>query len=197
VNEQIFNWLSENTDQANAVAAIANTIIAALALVVAVASIVFAAKGLRTQRQHNKLSVRPLPFIACADYEDHLRVKVRNDGTGPLIVRSVDALLEGVKQHDELVSYMPELPPGLSWCNFSSGVVRSIPAGGELILLELKLDLTKQHHTHFRDLCRGVLQKITIVVNYSDVYEDNFDPVTRDLNWFGRRLASSRSVGQE
>src|SRR5690606_3006367 len=144
-------------------------------------SIIFAAKGLRTQRQHNRLSVKPIPFIACADYEDHLRVKVRNDGTGPLIVKSVNVQRGGSTEHDELVSYMPNLPPGLHWANFSSGMVRSIPAGGELVLLELKLDLSKLHHTNFRDQCRARLKPLTVAVDYTDVYESDFTPVSRAL----------------
>lgn len=186
--------ISDAADTVATTTAIANVVIAAAALLVAGVSIWFTNRGIQKQSEHNRLSVVPIPFIALADFENHLRVRVRNDGTGPMIVRKVSARrAHGAAEHDDLVSYMPELPPGLSWTNFSSGEVGSIPVGGDAILLELKVDQSKTVEAEFRDSCRQALSGLEIVVEYTDVYQSEFPPKTRCLDWFSRRLAASKS----
>ncbi|HOB12744.1 MAG TPA: hypothetical protein PKN09_00710 [Novosphingobium sp.] len=182
-------------DAVAAITAVANVLIAAAALVVAVISIRFTNAGIKSQREHNFLSVRPIPFIALADFENHIRVRIRNDGTGPLIVKSVSIREPGKKsKHGELVAYMPPLPADMAWANFSSGEIGSIPVGGEAILLELKLDEGKATEVAARDACRQALSKLEIGVTYSDVYNSEFPEKIRSLEWFGRRLAPSKAA---
>jgi len=171
----------------------ANVIVAVAAVIVAIASIRFTNRGIEQQREHNIISVKPIPFIALADYENLLRVKVRNDGIGPLIVKKVLVYRKGaLPDFEELVSYMPSLPDGLAWKNFSSGYVRSIPVGAELILLELEFDQTNPRYCAFRDQCREVLGRVEVRVKYTDVYNSDFADEVRFLDFFSRRLASSK-----
>lgn len=169
-------------------------IVSILAVAVAGLSLWYTNKGLSDQRRHNRLTVKPIPFVACADYEDLIRVKVRNDGTGPMIVRDISARKPGCEpEFNDLVSYMPELPSGMAWSNFSSGYVRSIPVGSELILVELKLDHAQSAQAAFRDLCRASLSQLEISVEYTDVYGSKFENEVRFLDFFARRLASSKA----
>lgn len=184
-----------SNDLVATITAIANVLIAGLALIVAVFSIRFTNAGIKSQREHNFLSVRPIPFIALADFENHIRVRVRNDGTGPLIVKSVSVRESGKQpEHAELVAYMPTLPDGMAWTNFSSGEIGSIPVGGEAILLELKLNAGVAAEAAIRDACRQALSKLEIGVTYSDVYNSEFPEKVRPLDWFGRRLAPSKAA---
>ena len=185
--------LFDDTAKIEAFAALGSFAAAALALVVASVSIYYAVRGLSLQRDHNRLSVIPVPFLALADYENCIRVKVRNDGIGPLLVDKIDIVRgEVANEIEELVSYMPKLPAGIYWRNFSSGYVRSVRPGDELILLELEGDDANAAFHRFRDKCRKALSGLIVTVRYTNIYGDSFDPHTRDLSWFGRRLASSR-----
>lgn len=166
-----------------------------LALVVAAVSIGIAFYGVKLQRQNNLMSVRPLPYISCADYEDLLWVKVRNDGVGPLLVKNVLFRKDGMAgEFGNLVQYLPPLPEGLHWSKLSKEYVRTVPVGSDMPLIEVSIDLTRPAEVKFREACREALSHLEIVVDYTDMHGSSFEPVSRNLNWFGRRLASSRAV---
>ena len=166
-----------------------------LALLVAAVSIGIAFYGVKLQRQNNLMAVRPLPYISCADYEDLVWVKVRNDGVGPLIIKNIEFRREGkVAEFPDLISYMPPLPTGLHWSKFSRGLARTIAIGADLPLLELRLDPSKMDHVRFRDACRAELRRIEVRVHYTDMHGSPFEPVSRLLDFFARRVASSRAV---
>lgn len=191
----IQEWLVQNPDQANAVAAMGNLVIAALALLVAAISIAIAVNGVKLQRQNNLLSVRPLPYISCADYEDLLWVKVRNDGVGPLLVTKVEFRKNGaIGEHENLVSYLPILPKGLFWSRLSKDYVRTVPVGADLPLVELSIDPDKPVQAKFRDDCRKALSQIEVIVEYTDMHGTQFPPATRNLDWFSSRLATTRAM---
>lgn len=172
----------------------ANVWIAGAALATAAVSVFFTWKGLINQEKHNALSVIPVPFIALADYEDLIRVKVRNDGIGPLLVEGIDFELYGKKnEYEELVQYLPQPPEEMNWSNFSSGFVRSIRPGDELILIEIEIAEELNGAIAFRDQLRLILSKMTVTVRYSDVYGNAFTPDKRSLDFFARRLAPSKS----
>jgi hypothetical protein len=66
-----------------AIAAIANTVAAFGSVAVAIIAIFVSIKALRHQREHNKLSVKPLAQVLIGDYENRVYVKLVNTGTGP------------------------------------------------------------------------------------------------------------------
>jgi hypothetical protein len=165
-----------------------------LALVVAAVSIGIAFYGVKLQRQNNLMSVRPLPYISCADYEDLLWVKMRNDGVGPLLVRNIlFTKEEGPGEFANLVQYLPPLPDGLHWSKLSKDYVRTVPVGSDLPLIEVSIDPANPAHVKFREACRKSLSQIEIAVDYTDMHGSSFEPVSRDLDWFGQRLGSSRA----
>jgi hypothetical protein len=166
-----------------------------LALIVAAVSIGIAFYGVKLQRQNNLMAVRPLPYISCADYEDLLWVKVRNDGVGPLIINRVEFDRDGRSaEYPDLISYMPQLPADLHWSKFSRGLARTVAVGADLPLLELQLDPSKKNHVQFRDACRAALRRIEVTVSYTDMHGTTFTPVSRLLDFFALRVASSRAT---
>lgn len=184
--EQFLNVLVANPDRTNAIAAVANVIVASAALLVATVSIIVSLRTLRTQKRHNELSVKPLPFIAIADYEDRLWVKLVNNGSGPLIVRSTevsgpDKITKGV------IDQMPPMPRGLAWKSFTSGMEnRSLPSTQELFFVDLAGDPSSETYRTYRDQVRTLLSQLRVTVRYTDIYGQKFEPATRTLNWFGR-----------
>ena len=59
----LFELLSNEKDLANAIAAVASALTALIALFVS-------PWALHIQRRHNVLSIRPIPEVTVADYED-------------------------------------------------------------------------------------------------------------------------------
>src|SRR5690349_8246791 len=72
------------TDILSAIAAIASAVAAIVAVKIAHRSVELSDKTLTAQETHNRLSVKPIPFVALADYPHMLRVKIANYGSGPL-----------------------------------------------------------------------------------------------------------------
>ena len=93
--DTIWNWLTENSDAATAIGTIFSAFTALIALFLS-------AYGLRAQRRHDVLSARPLPEVTVADYENSLRVKLRNNGVGPMMVKSVKVIRDGATR-DSLI----------------------------------------------------------------------------------------------
>jgi hypothetical protein len=180
---EIFHFLQTN----------ASAIVAALALVISVVSVGVSRQALEIQRRHNILSVRPLPEITVADYEDSLRVRLRNNGSGPMIIRFL-AVSNGSESKSALIDCMPDLPSGRAWADFVHSVDnRSLLAGAEINLLELTKDNNLDLHLdggrsyeHSRDLVRAALSTLTVTVTITDVYDTVLPVYSRKLDWFGR-----------
>ena len=186
--QEILTALVQDPDRTNAIAAVANVLIAVIALIIAAVSIFVSVSSLGSQKTHNKLSVRPLPFIAIADYEDRLWVKLVNNGAGPLIVLSTEVC--GNNQSSKgVIERMPKMPPQLAWKSFTSGMQnRSVPPSSELFFIDLTGNPNDPVFQGFRDKCRQALAELHVSVQYTDIYGDSFDSVTRDLKWFERHL---------
>lgn len=172
---------------ASAIGGLASAIVAFLALIVSGISVYISVRAMKLQRKHNELSVRPLAEVTVADYENSLRVKLRNNGTGPMIITSID-VLGGAKPEKCLKDCMPkELPNSRLWTDFSGDLRdRSLQPGSEIVLLELtEYDDEKDFGT-CREVVRAVLAPLTVIVSYTDIYENPMETRKKSLSWFGR-----------
>lgn len=187
---QAFELLIAKPDVANAVAAISSAVLAAVAVVLSLISLYLSHAALRHQREHNRLSVRPLAYVVVGDYENQLFVKLRNNGTGPMIIRSI--LVLGAKEPTEpLIHAMPALHSKVSWTNFvedCSG--RSVPPGGELVLIDLSSDSSSSASQFVlsRDLVRSALGNLEVQIEYTDIYGTELPAARRNLKFFHRML---------
>ena len=188
--QQLMQWLTEHDGVANAVAAIASAAMALLALIVSIISLVVAFRAAHLQRRHNRLSVTPIPEVTVADFENCLRVKLRNHGSGPLIIKSLR--VTGYNgDHEKLVDALPELP-GRDWTNFCGTVDgRALLPGSEIILLELEEEDGEIGFGSVRDLARKGLAMAVVSVRYSDIYCSPFSTYRKSLEWFGRHWATA------
>jgi hypothetical protein len=142
------------------------------------------------QQKHNQLSVRPLANIMFGDYENGLVVKVVNNGTGPMIVKSI-TVINAPNPSEPLIKAMPPLPyDDVTWRHFAADCTdRSIRSGGELVLLHL-VDNGKALEDHFalsRNAMRAALGLLRLRVEYTDIYEKRF-VTERSLDFFLRTL---------
>jgi len=183
----------DSSGGAGALDASVYALVALAALLVSIVSAVVAVLALRIQRRHNVLSVRPLPEVTVADYENSLRVKVRNNGSGPMIIAAM-SISDGVVSRPALVDWMPALPGGRPWTHFSHRLEnRSLLAGGEIVLLELTEYEKEQDYFRCRDAVREALSPLTVLLQYTDVYGTVFPRYSKDLEWFGRHENARRS----
>ncbi len=184
--QELIQYLSDNKELANALAAIAGVVVAAIACIVSFASLYFSIKALKYQRHHNKLSVTPIPEVTVADYENSIRVKLRNNGSGPIIVKSV-SVINGKESRASLIEWMPALPNNRHWTTFSHSLVnRSLLPGSELILLELTACASETGFAKCREKCRLALSVLIVEVDFTDVYKSAFLKYSKSLDWFGR-----------
>jgi hypothetical protein len=183
-------FLVAKPDVANAVAAIGSAVLAGAAVVLSLVSLYVSHAALKHQREHNRLSVRPLAYVMFGDYENHLFVKLRNHGTGPMIVKSI-RIVGAEEPLQPLVNAMPDLPSKVSWTNFVEECDgRSIPVGGELALLDLSSESSSSQPQFiaFRDKVRLALGRLAVHAEYTDIYGTNLPVSSRELKFFHRML---------
>jgi hypothetical protein len=184
--DALISLLKADANAANAFGALASAAAAFLALTVSMISVGISVWAVVSQRKHNELSVRPLGEVTVADYEDSLRVKLRNHGIGPMIVSAV-TVSDGSSAKPKLLDWMPDLPRSRPWTNFTDEVRnRTLAPGGEMILLELTEYDGEADFAEARDLVRAALAPLTVNVEYTNVYGSIMPPVRKDLSWFGR-----------
>jgi hypothetical protein len=58
-------------------------------LVLSLCAVIISILTARSQKTHNKNSVRPLLGIVVGDYEDDLYVRIDNNGVGPAIITNI------------------------------------------------------------------------------------------------------------
>jgi hypothetical protein len=133
-------------------------------------------------------NLRPLAYIGVGDYEDRIFVNVVNNGTGPMIIKSIT--VNGAPEPLYKALPNPELW-NVYWRHFVEDTAnRSIPAGGKLVLVHLywaRNEKVSEAFAKARDEIRLALGKITLRVEYTDIYSRDQPPAERDLKWFHRR----------
>lgn len=185
---ELIDLLKSDANAANALGALASAAAAILALFVSAISVWISVRTGRDQRKHNVLSVRPLAEVAVTDYENSLRVRIRNHGSGPMLIHAV-TVSDGVDTKSCLIDWMPNLPGNRPWTNFSYSLrFRTIQAGADIILLELTEFDNERNFAKSRDLVRKALSPLTVTVEYSDIYDSLMRPCSKKLEWFGRHF---------
>jgi hypothetical protein len=189
--DSLITFLKADANAANAFGAMASAAAAVFALLISAGSLFFAARTLSVQRKHNALSVRPLAEVTVADFENSLRVKVRNNGSGPMVIKVI-TVGDGNSTKDSLIGWMPTLPAGRPWTTFSHSLRnRSLLPGGEIVLLELTEFDDEVGFDSCRNMVRVALSALTVNVEYSDIYNSVMEPQIKPLTWFGRHAAAS------
>jgi len=167
-------------------------LIAVLALVTSIVSILYTAKSLKIQREHNFKSVKPIAHIDLGDYETDIYIKITNNGIGPLIIKNVQ-ITNGTISSENLIDILPEnIRLNTLWNTFSAKIItQSIRVDNHLFLLQKKFpndNSISPEQESLRTELREALKHIIIKIEYTDIYEVNKYITTKDLAWFGRRF---------
>lgn len=184
---KLFEFLEENQNIASAASALTSAAAAVFALLLSFLAMRVAINSAKQQRIHNTLTVSPIPEVTVADYENSLRVKLQNHGSGPLLIKSFIATFHG-NSCNSLIDCMPNLRDR-NWTNFAGAIDgRALLPGNEIVLIELTAHPREVDFSINRDLARLSLSETEIVIQYSDIYGSNFSAYKKALSWFGRNL---------
>lgn len=161
------------------------TVISFAALAVSCISVLFGGMSLVFQRRHQRLSVRPIGVISLSDYEDRIGVRIKNAGTGPMIINKIATTnyITGEKR-----AYPIDwMPTGVTWSDFRKGLEEhAVIQGGEVVLLEYMTSAAALPTLKLREEIRNVLKNLEMAVEYSDIYGKKQKPIYRRFDWFGR-----------
>ena len=159
---------------------------AALALLVSTISVGLSVWAIVSQREHNRLSVRPLCEVTPSDYRNKIKLVLKNNGIGPLIVKKF-TVSDGSQESNGVADLVPPLPHNRAWDDFEYiPPGRSLPPGEEIVLLELTERAGDPSFVEARDIARSALSKMTIRIDFTDVYGKNVASFEKALAWYGR-----------
>ena len=167
-------------------------LIAALALLVSVISIFTSFYGLWLQRKHNRLSVRPIGNIGTRDGVNLLSISVVNNGTGPMIIKSVEISNDqGIKKNYPIDWIPQEDQSKISFWKDLEDVALS--KGNGIELFNYSYDLNNKNlvqlnaNVELREKLRSILKDLTIRIKYKDIYGKDQPEFSKKLDIFGRK----------
>lgn len=176
-------------------------IISVSSLFLSVVAVIISVITYRSQKEHNKNSVRPILNIVLGDYEDDLYVRVDNCGVGPAIISGTKctcSYFDEVKSSNCLVELMPHeaVVQGKSrsstvnmhsFSDFVEDITgRTISPGNSITLLQIET-LKKDQIFAFRNF----LKDCCVEIEYTDIYNSKPWKCRRLLDFFGRTLKST------
>lgn len=175
-----------------------NTIVASCALLVSFVSLATSIYFSWCARDHNRRSVKPLPFILQPDFQDKVAVVVRSNGTGPLILQKAQARRRADGCSGQLIDLVPTPPKGVVFRNFNRiEQIRAIRPGDDVDLVDLRIDVTDPIAAKYRDELRRALGNMRVELTYTDIYDTCFPVYSRTLDWFLRHSGSAVGVDSE
>ena len=144
-------------------------------------------------RDHNRRTVKPLPYASPSDFEDQLAIRLWNYGNGPLVLQKVIAHNKQNDLSGHLIDLLPPPPEGLYFSNYvKPRPGRAIPPGESLTLFEFTVEDSNRKAIAYRDKLRDILGHFVMHIDYTDIYETIFPTYARDFTWFHRNKNTNR-----
>ena len=168
-------------------------LVATCAVIISVISLVATIFYSKKAQEHNVKSVLPIPYVDRSDFENLIRIRIFNKGTGPLIIKKIVALLpNGTTGH--LIELIPDPPLDYTFNNFSKFSEddwRTVPPGQSNDILICEFDVEDKVHSEFRKELRLFLKDVKLICDYTDVYHSTFKPYQAHCKWYGRHFEDS------
>lgn len=169
----MIDWISNN----------AQTITAISAVVISLISLFVAIRALSAQKTHNKLSVRPIAHFSKGDYKNHIFVRLKNYGMGPLIITKFN-ISKDKSSFKRLIDSFNGVASQLTWEAFTDDIE------GRVLAPQKEFTLIQASFTpdqgHIRQAIRQSLAKTTLTVGYRCLYDEDQPEVQEKLEWFSR-----------
>jgi hypothetical protein len=169
----MLDWIAKN----------ASVIVAFCAAIISLTSLAVAVRALKSQREHNYLSVRPIGHFSRGDYEDCIFVKLKNYGAGPLLI---DGFLVQAAQstHKRIIDALGSVASEITWDTFTDTIDgRALAPNKEFVLLKASFN-PSQNAAKAR--IRSALSKMTLQLTYKDIYGRAQPEIKEPLSWFAR-----------
>jgi hypothetical protein len=164
-------------------------LIAFLALLISIVSIIVGFSGLWIQYIHNKKSVRPLGNIEIHDKVSEISLILCNNGIGPMEIISFDTEDKQGRIKNHPADWIPwrTLTVGYYFKSYSPG--DNVRAGNDEVFLNFKFEPTNKDEEKIlndeRKLIRRILKDLTIRIRYSNIYGDEQKEIEKKLEGFG------------
>ena len=156
-----------------------------VSIIVAITSIFISVITYWSQRKHNKLSFKPIPFIKIGKYEHDIFVELYNYGTGPLIITNLKATYKNKKSYNTLIQCVQSEIYYNYWTDFAEDIVkRPVPPNGKIVLIRLKPRLNNTNDIKQREALCNTLKEITIIIQSKDIYQKKQPEYKRNLALF-------------
>jgi hypothetical protein len=165
----------------------AEAIIALCALVVSVISILIGYFSLKSQQVHNRLSVRPIGKIHFITVKKRVEIKIRNDGTGPMICSNVKVYQNESDIKTNFRDAMTILQNSeYSVEYYGAGSKFAIYPGDQKTILSVYSDEITPEYVEYRNKVLAEIKKLTLELEYRDIYGQHIETLRRDKWETGR-----------
>jgi hypothetical protein len=151
------------------------------AVVIAVAAVVLSGITLYWQRRHDRLTAKPLGTFEYLNTATKIGVKLWNNGSGPLIIKSVEISGTDNKFHAWSKDFF-KLLQGKFPRSKSKNIVRTelkgnaIIAGNSVTLIMCKIDPDDPYQKMEKEAIRLILNDFTQMrITYADIYGNEFN----------------------
>ncbi len=136
------------------------------------------------QRVHNEKSLRPLGQIDFRDKERTLRVRISNNGIGPLIIEKIIYTKNG-KKFAIISDCLTLNPRSYAHLRTSESARTVIYPASNLVIFETTFESDEPEE--LIDEARIQLSSLSVVVIGRDIYNNKIT-IKRDFAWFGERF---------
>jgi len=156
-------------------------------LVTGIVALIFTAISLQVQRNHNRLSVKPIAIVSVGDYENELAVYLQNKGTGPLIIKKLSITDQNGRTEKAIIDFFDSEWENVMWSTFVADIDGwAILPNETKTLIKLNGDVEDKDFVYVRNKVRKVLSQLQVELLYQDIYEREMPKKTRKLDWFAR-----------
>ena len=164
------------------------------AFIISIVAIIQTSGTLKLQRKHNYLSVKPIPIVSIQNYDNLIGVKLHNAGIGPLIIS--DFSVVDINKHikNNLIDFMPLLPDSIFWSDYRKNIDdATITPNSSYDLLLFIGNVNSAMFIKYRDSIKTILKDLSIELEYTDVYNNDFDVKYWNLKGF-KRIKTSANI---
>ncbi|GGD64342.1 hypothetical protein GCM10011514_30380 [Emticicia aquatilis] len=156
-----------------------------MAIIISLLALLATFYQLYLQRLHNEKSLKPLGQIDVGDRKTHIYVHIQNNGLGPLIIKNVVFIKDGITY--KTISECLKLAPKSYWHISLKGIDKKVILPNAYFVIFDKN--TENNSPEEIEDIKKQLTPITLKVSCRDIYDNKFS-FERNLEWFSRHIHS-------